>query len=603
MKKMIEIGRSGGKPVRFDLELLLRSRLLIQANSGGGKSWAIRKLAEELFGSVQVIIIDREGEFASLRDKYGYMLVGEGGDAPADIRSARLLAEKLLEFRVSAICDLYEAFRTSTINRLAWVRAFLSGLVDAPKHLWHDVVVIVDEAHAFCPQENPKAASMHDREIISGCKEQMVALATVGRKRGQCAVWATQRLAKLDKDASAELFNRMVGMTMEDQDVDRAIDLMSVSRENRHEFRKSLRELEPGNFYAFGRAISKERILVKVGSVSTSHQEAGGSKKSYEPPPPPEKIRALLPKFKDLPREVDAKLKTEADLREEIKSLRGQLVMVKRPAPPPPPPTAQKPSEHDLKVVEVPIMGKREVAKLEKLVERMEKAKSHLGFTTQSLEIATRDIQATIDRMKDGKSTNEIRKLHGLAPIVKEYIKRIAAPKAERHSLHGVFGSPPAGAEPLTKCERAILTVLAQHDEPCPLNKIALLACYTKTSGSFINSLSALRTRGYLQGSNAEPMSITQAGREALGDFEPLPAGADLVRFWMSNRALGGPERKILTAVVDRPEGLTLQEIAEATGYTPSSGSFINSLSSLRTAGVLVGRNSERMRAADALLV
>jgi hypothetical protein len=48
----------------FNLQSLLESRLLIQANSGGGKSYVIRKLLEETHGKVQQIVIDLEGEFA-----------------------------------------------------------------------------------------------------------------------------------------------------------------------------------------------------------------------------------------------------------------------------------------------------------------------------------------------------------------------------------------------------------------------------------------------------------------------------------------------------------------------------------------------------------
>ena len=80
----------------IDIPVLLRTRMLIQANSGGGKSWLLRRLAEQFYGKVQVIIIDPEGEFSTLREKFDYVLVGDGGETPADPRSAALVAEKLL---------------------------------------------------------------------------------------------------------------------------------------------------------------------------------------------------------------------------------------------------------------------------------------------------------------------------------------------------------------------------------------------------------------------------------------------------------------------------------------------------------------------------
>ena len=92
----------------IDLDSLINTRLLIQANSGGGKSWLIRRLLEQSHGRVQQIVIDLEGEFSTLREKFDYILAGKGGDTPAEPRSAALLAKKLLELNVSAIIDLYE---------------------------------------------------------------------------------------------------------------------------------------------------------------------------------------------------------------------------------------------------------------------------------------------------------------------------------------------------------------------------------------------------------------------------------------------------------------------------------------------------------------
>src|SRR3972149_9037919 len=101
MSDQIVIGRSGQSEVSFNLPTLLRTRALIQAGSGGGKSWALRRLAEQLFGKVQVFLIDREGEFPTLRERFGYVLAGQGGDTPADVRSARLLAGKPPELNAS----------------------------------------------------------------------------------------------------------------------------------------------------------------------------------------------------------------------------------------------------------------------------------------------------------------------------------------------------------------------------------------------------------------------------------------------------------------------------------------------------------------------
>ena len=595
--KSIIIGKSGGRNVHIDVKTLLKTRALIQAGSGGGKSWLLRRLAEQLFGKVQTFIIDREGEFPSLREKYGYVLAGHEGDTATDIRSARLLAEKLLELRVSAIFDLYESFRTKPGNRRAWVRGFLEGVMDAPKKYWRDLVVIVDEAHLFCPQESPKAANMIDREIISGCKDAMVALATAGRKRGYCAIWATQRLAKLDKDASAELLNRFVGQTIEDVDVDRAAELMSVSRPEKADFKKAIKNLKPGTFYGFGRAVSKDRILIRVGSVKTTHPESGSSTYTAAPPPAPEKIRGLLPQLQDLPGEVEQKAKTERELRQEIRELKGQLRKAGKATPAPR--TVAKPAA-TVKKVEVPVWTPRDLRRLEKAMDRADTAAGKIQEQVPILRGFADQIRGNLIKLEQNKrGLNTAPPPPRLGPV-KRPGERAPAPARKEPSGDG-------NGVALDKCPRAILKVLAfevdsGRRDGCEIERIALLSRY-RISGGFKNSLASLRTQGLMEGSNTGWMTITQEGLDALGDCRDVPPqGDDLARYWLEHQSFGVCEKKILGVLFQREgRALDIAELAAATNYSVSGG-FKNALSSLRTAGVLVGKNTEPMRLAEELI-
>ena len=112
----------GGQPLDIDVERLISTRALIQANAGAGKSWAIRRLLEQTFGKVQHLVIDLEGEFHTLREKYPYVLARpQDGDCVAHPRSAALLARKLLELNAS-----------STITR-AGCQSFLGALTRASR--------------------------------------------------------------------------------------------------------------------------------------------------------------------------------------------------------------------------------------------------------------------------------------------------------------------------------------------------------------------------------------------------------------------------------------------------------------------------------------
>ena len=65
-------------PISIDLEELLATRLLVQGNSGSGKSHLLRRLLEQSAGEVQQVVIDPEGDFVTLADRYGHV-VGRGG--------------------------------------------------------------------------------------------------------------------------------------------------------------------------------------------------------------------------------------------------------------------------------------------------------------------------------------------------------------------------------------------------------------------------------------------------------------------------------------------------------------------------------------------
>lgn len=95
-------------------------------------------------------------------------------------------------------------------------------------------------------------------------------------------------------------------------------------------------------------------------------------------------------------------------------------------------------------------------------------------------------------------------------------------------------------------------------------------------------------------------MIISADGRAAIADgYEPLPTGQALVDYWLAR--LDKAQRSIVSALLDVfPENLTHDELAEATGYSPTSGGFKNALSKLRTLELINGRG-DGMHASDTL--
>lgn len=310
------LGDGADAPVRIDLPLLVDTRALIQAMSGAGKSWMLRRILEQSHGHVQQLVLDPEGEFSTLRERFDYIIAGKGGDCAADPRSAKLLARRLLELGVSAVCDLYEL---KAHDRIRFVRCFLEALVEAPRTLRHPVLVVIDEAHIFAPE---KGQAESCAAVIDLC--------TRGRKRGLCAVLATQRLSKLHKDAAAELRNVLIGATGLDIDQARAGDVLGFGKLDR----LALRDLKPGEFWAYGPAISRSVVRVQVGPVTTTHPKVGARMEA--PPPPTDRVRAVLAKVADLPAEVEQEARDNEALRRELADTRRKLTIAEKRTEAPP---------------------------------------------------------------------------------------------------------------------------------------------------------------------------------------------------------------------------------------------------------------------------
>src|SRR6266852_187304 len=306
-----------GEKLELDLPKLVDTRLLIQANSGGGKSWLLRLIAER--AGIQTIVLDNEGEFASLREAVDVLLVGAGGELPANPRHAALLARRLLEYKVSAVVDLYEL---KLAERRCFVKLFLESLIHLPRDLWRPTLVILDEAHIYCPERGSGEAES---------TEAVISLMSQGRKRGYAGVIATQRLSKLHKDAAAEANNVIIGRTWLDADQMRAGDALGLSKADR----LKLRDVGQGEFYAFGPAFSRPGVVrFRSDRVRTTHPRPG-ERHLLTAPAPSKAIRGVLSKFADLPHEVDAEIRGLDEARRRIAELERQISKLKSTSGPP----------------------------------------------------------------------------------------------------------------------------------------------------------------------------------------------------------------------------------------------------------------------------
>lgn len=257
MKASIEIGTDKlGAPVHIDIEELLATRLLVQGNSGSGKSHLLRRLLEESAGLVQQIVIDPEGDFVTLADAFGHIVIDAGA---YDAREITRMASRVREHRASVVLALDNLDLEAQMRCAA---SFLATIFEAPRDHWYPALVIVDEAQMFAPAV---AGDVSDdiRRLSLGA---MTNLMCRGRKRGLAGIIATQRLAKLAKNVAAEASNFLMGRTFLDIDMARAADLLGMERKQA----ETIRDLDRGQFLALGPAICRRPVAIKIGAVKTS---------------------------------------------------------------------------------------------------------------------------------------------------------------------------------------------------------------------------------------------------------------------------------------------------------------------------------------------
>ena len=257
----IEMGQTAaGSPAALDLEELLATRLLVQGNSGSGKSHLLRRLLEQSAPWVQQTIIDPEGDFVTLAERFGHLVI-EAEDHTE--RALQVAGERARIHRVSTVLNLEGLDAENQMRRAA---AFLNGLFEIGRDHWYPMLVVVDEAQLFAPAV---AGEVSD-EARKASLGAMTNLMCRGRKRGLAGVIATQRLAKLAKNVAAEASNFLMGRTFLDIDMARAADLLGMERRQAEAFR----DLERGQFMALGPALSRRPLGLRIGPTETKPRNA-----------------------------------------------------------------------------------------------------------------------------------------------------------------------------------------------------------------------------------------------------------------------------------------------------------------------------------------
>lgn len=550
----------------INLPVLLETRGLIQANSGGGKSHALRRLIEQTAPDVQQIIIDPEGEFASLREKFDFIICAPtGADAVATPATAAALARAVWESGSSAIVDIYEL---KAHERVLFVRRFLEALINAPKSIWHQTMVVLDEIQIFAPQTR-QAESL----------AAVIDLATRGRKRGLALIGATQRLANLNKDVAAELLNKLIGRTGLDVDVKRAADELGMST---REAMEQLRPLDPGNFFAFGPALSRTIVKTRIGAVATTHPQPG-QRIAIAPPPASKALLAKLSKLQGIQRAAVEEAKTVETLTAEVTKLRRELTIAQK-AQPAPVKVGHTDAQVQALIAAERATSQKELAKLTvPLAKIRDMALAALG---DGFVAMTREAPAAGTK-SNGAITSHV------------------PGKPPRFGKSDDFGVVAIDAKPKVDGLRSgAIRILQQLAARAPAGysrpQVGALTQFSHKGGTFGTYLSDLRRLGFVE-ERGGLIYATDTGIHALGaDIPETPTShAEAMQLW--RKALRSGAFSMLEAIVAAgPHGIGRTEVAESVGMQASGGTFGTYLSDLRR-NSLISERDKRCVANDIL--
>ncbi|NLM28907.1 MAG: DUF87 domain-containing protein, partial [Methanomicrobiales archaeon] len=222
------IGKAGDRDVAVDAQEVVTGRTCIIAQSGAGKSWGIAVLCEQLLQArIGFCIIDTEGEYFSLKDRFSLIWLGAGEGCDAEIGKVDLreVMQEAIRSRAAVIFDVSEAAdMREEVTKLAEI------LYDLESRLKQPFLLIVEEADKFIPQ-------------IGTPIQRIEEISRRGRKRGLGLMVATQRPSLVAKNVLSQCNSQIIGKLSIENDL-KAVNLFFSSRKEVEE----LAELEPGEF-------------------------------------------------------------------------------------------------------------------------------------------------------------------------------------------------------------------------------------------------------------------------------------------------------------------------------------------------------------------
>jgi uncharacterized protein len=546
----------------------------ILAKRGVGKSYTASVEAEELLkAGQQVVVIDPTGAWFGLKSSAdgksaGFPIAvfgGEHADVPLEESAGEIVAQAIIERRFSAIIDL-SFLRKNQRNR--FMTAFLETLFRLNRVAMH---LFVDEAHTIAPQK-----PFGEEARMLGAIEDVVML---GRRRGLGCTLITQRPQVLNKNVLTQCEILCCLRLVHPKDIDAVEEWVNVHADETQakEMIVSLPSLPIGTawFWAPGWGDIFKRVNIRKRETFDSSATPKAGEAQVTPkvlaPIDIEKLGQQITATVERAKENDP-----AQLKRKIAELQKQVATQK--------PVIAAPVVEQ-KIVEVPAFSADDKISLASFRHEMDELTKRLSGVAYDLGSVQAIIQSAIN------ATNKRPQLPAARPSMSRPtpMSRPAVAIAPRPAN----GNKPQVDGELTGPEQRILNAIAWLnsigvDEP-EQTAVAFLAGYTIGGGAWGNPRGKLNSRGFVEYLPGDRIRLTDEGR-SFAQSPDVPLDAEELQRRVLER-LPGPESKILRVLIENPEGLPNEELAEKSGYAAGGGAYGNPRGRLRSLGLIEYRS------------
>lgn len=580
--------------------------------SGSGKSYAAMKLAELFLASgAQVIALDWVGIWWSLRlnadgkrpgFEHVYIFGGEHADVELRPESGALMADLVVDKHISVVLDVMH-FRKAERTRFA--TAFAEQFFHRKKTARTACHLFIEEAQAYLPQ------------MVRGEEARMVGvfedIGKVGRNYGIGNSLISQRPQAINKDVLNQVEVLLAFQTNGPQERKAIAGWTAENTTAGAAMMQQLPSLEVGHALVWSPQWLRVARRIHIDARTTYNASATptGHAKTIAPKT---LGKADLEQLGDAIRATVEKAKADdpKELKKRIAELTQQVAKAQPAAPSSTPKTLKAEpalTDADRAAIEATATVLREILTTlreqgsQRITQAASAAKAAIDLAAaegQSQLSAHAD--ATLRRMEMAGITKVLEKLGRIpAPLPPIPSGRIATPAPRTSPLvHKPAGSThiPVGDSAVKGgAFRSMLVALAQAGRPLADNQVAARAGMA-LSGTFDKYLGQQRTSGWVEGPRSA-LTITAAGLDALGAYDPLPTGPDLRRYWLDYVGNGAKRAMLATLIEAYPHTLRDEQVAERVPMA-LSGTFDKYLGQLRTLQLVTGTR-QALKASDEL--